>query len=405
MKKLIIILGIISATVACQKKYDEPTVTFPEAGEVITMDTLLNKFVGYPIKFEDNLSMYATVTMDETDGNIYKSVYIQDGDKALNLRLLNGGGLYKGDSIRIDLKGTVLNQYNGVMQLDSVDIDKNIVKIDVDINVDPLVLTLDQLNTNLQSRLVKLENVQFIAPQIDGTYADGTNQVDRDIIIEDANGNTAVLRNSGYSNFADEMLAQGSGSIVCIVGVFGNSVQLLARSYAEINMTGPRFEGIQYAKNFDDGSISSDGWMQYSVSGPEVIWETSAAGGAASDYAVIRNYVNGVNIACENWLISPSMDLSGLSAPYMTFQNAYNYTGNPIEVFVSTNYDGSSNPSTQGTWTSLTFTSSAGGWVWASSGNIDLSSYISTNTHIAIRYTGGSTDGSTWEIDDIKIIG
>jgi len=405
MKKLIIALGIISLITACNKKYDEPIVTFADAGEVITMDTLLNKFVGYPIKFEENLSMYATVTMDETDGNIYKSVYIQDGNKALNLRLLNGGGLYKGDSIRIDLKGTVLNQYNGVMQLDSVDIDKNIVKLEANVNLDPLVLTLDQLNTNLQSRLIKLENVQFIAPQITGTYADGTNQEDRDIIIEDANGNTAILRNSGYSNFADEMLAQGSGSIVCIVGIFGNSVQLLVRSFSEINMTGPRFAGILYTKDFNDGSITSDDWSQYSVMGPEVVWETSSAGGAETDYAVIRNYVNNVNVASENWLISPAYDLSGLSAPYFTFQNAYNYSGNPIQVFVSTDYDGSSNPTTQGNWTSLPFTLSGGSWTWVSSGNIDLSSYTSNNVHIAIQYTGGSTGGSTWEIDDLKIIG
>lgn len=405
MKKLIIALALITAVVSCQKEYDEPVVTFQNAGTVITMDTLLNKFIGYPIKFEDNLSMYATVTMDETDGNIYKSVYIQDGDKAINLRLLSGGGLYVGDSIRIDLAGTVLNQYNGVMQLDSVDIDKNIVKQEVDVNIEPLVVTLDQLNTNLQSRLIKIENVQFIAPFLDDTYADGTNLEDRDLILEDANGNTAVIRNSGYSNFANELIAQGSGDLICIVGIFGNSVQLLARSFAEIQFNGTRFSGIQQIKNFDDGSITSDGWMQYNVSGPEVMWETSSAGGAETDYAVIKNYIDGSNIACENWLISPSYDLSGLTSPILTLNNAYNYSGAAIQVLISTDYDGSSDPTAQGAWTSLTFIQSAGSFVWANSGDIDISAYNTDNVHIAIKYTGTSSGGSTWEVDDIRILG
>lgn len=410
MKKLIIAIALITSVVACQKKYDEPVVTFPEAGEVITMDTLLNKFIGYPIKFEENLSMYATVTMDETDGNIYKSVYIQDGDKAINLRLLSGGGLYVGDSIRIDLMGTVLNQYNGVMQLDSVDIDKNVVKQEVNVMVEPLVVTLDQLNTNLQSRLIKLENVQFIAPQLDWTYADGDNLENRDLMLEDANGNTATIRNSGYSNFADELIAQGSGDLVCIVGVFGNSVQLLARSFAEINLTGPRFSpGILLIKNFDDGSITSGDWVEYSVLGNEVMWDASSSGGAATDYAVIRNYVDGSNIACENWLISPQIDLTSVTAPVLSFENDVNYSGAQLQVLVATDYDGTSNPSTQGTWTDITslitWDSNPNGWGFESTGDTDISQFAGQNIRMAFKYTGSSSDGSTWEIDNIQIKG
>ncbi len=404
-KKIIIALVIGTAVISCQKTYEEPTVVFPEKGQTITMDSLLGLFNGYPIKFTENLSMYATVTMDETDGNIYKSVYLADGTKALNLRLLSGGGLYVGDSIRVDLKGTVLNQYNGVMQLDSVDIDKNVVKQTVNVTIEPLILTLDQLNTNLQSRLIKIENVQFIAPQLNKTYADDVNQESYDFIIEDASGNTALIRNSGYANFAAELIAQGSGDLVCIVGIFGSSVQLLARSYAEIDMTSPRFSGIQILKNFDDESITSDGWMEHHVYGTDAIWETSSSGGAATDYAKISNYVDGVKYDTENWLISPSIDLSSISSPLLSFNNAYNYTGPILELLISTDYDGTSNPTQQGTWTNVSFTLAPGGWVWANSGSIDLTSYVGTNVHFAFKYTGTTSDGSTWEIDDIKILG
>ena len=405
MKKLIIALGIVSFASACQKKYEAPTITPPQAGQAITIDSLLNMYAGFPIKFTDDLSLYTTVTMDQEDGNIYKQVYIQTGNKALNMRLLQGGGsLYKGDSIRVDLKGTILSQYNGVMQLDSVDVDKNVVKLDVNKNVPPLVTTIDQLNTNLQSRLIKLENVQFIAPELGGTYADKTNLQSKDVILEDANGNTAIVRSSGYSNFADEPVASGSGSITCIVGVFGNTIQLIIRSFDEIDMNGPRFAGIQELKNFDDGSVTSGGWMQHSVIGNNVLWETSSAGGAPNDYCQISNYIDGTKYDSENWLVSPSYNLTNISAPFLNFNNAFNYSGPTLQVLISTDYDGTSDPNTA-TWSALNPILSSGSWAWANSGNVDLSAYKTSNVHIAFKYTGTSSSGSTWEIDDIKIIG
>jgi hypothetical protein len=402
MKKIIIALGFISIITSCLKKYDAPEVSLPQAGQVITLDSLLMMPFG---KIEQNLSLYTTVTMDQVDGNIYKEVYVQSSDKAINVRLLQGGSsLYKGDSIRIDLKGLTFSQYNGVFQLDSVDVDKNVVKLDVNKNVPPLVTTIDQLNTNLQSRLIKLENVQFIAPELGGTYADKDNLLSKDVILEDANGNTVTVRSSGYSNFANELVATGSGSITCIVGIFGNSVQLIIRSFSEIDMNGPRFTGIQEIKNFDDGFVTTGGWSQHPIIGANVLWETSSAGGATSDYCQISNYVGGTKYNSENWLISPAYDLTSLSSSYLNFNSAYNYTGPALQVLVSTDYDGTSDPNSA-TWTTLAPTLSSGGWAWANSGNVDLSSFNSSNVRIAFKYTGTTSSGSTWEIDDIKIIG
>jgi hypothetical protein len=40
---------------------------------------------------------------------------------------------------------------------------------------------------------------------------------------------------------------------------------------------------------------------------------------------------------------------------------------------------------------------------WTPSGDVDLSSYISSTTYIAYEYLGSANSGSTWEIDNIKI--
>ncbi len=386
---------------SCQKEYDNPPITELKAGQTISMENLIGMYAGNPIKFDSTYSLYATVTMDETDGNLYKNVYIQDGNFALNLRTTSGGGLYVGDSIRIDLNGTTLSTYNGVLQLDSVNVDKNIVKIAVDQDAIPTLLTLDLINANLQSRLIKVENVQFIVPELGMTYADKENNESVDITIEDCNGNTMLVRTSGYSSFANEKIAQGNGSIVLIVGVFNSDIQLYIRSFKEINLNGDRCEGQVIVKNFNDDEVNSGGWQVQQVIGNDT-WVTNDQG-ASSSYCQISNF-NGANNACESWLISPSIDLSTITAPKLHFLNASNYSGPNLEVFVSTEYSGTGNPNDVN-WVNLSPVLSAGGWDWVNSGQLDLSSYSSTNTHIAFKYTGTTSNGKTWEIDDIIIIG
>ena len=103
------------------------------------------------------------------------------------------------------------------------------------------------------------------------------------------------------------------------------------------------------------------------------------------------------------WLISPSIDLSGESNPIFKFINAYNFAGDPLEVLVSTDYDGVSDPN-DASWNDLNPILSSGGWDWVSSGNIDLSLYQTGPIHIAFKYTGSNSDGSTWEVDAIQIV-
>jgi len=73
-----------------------------------------------------------------------------------------------------------------------------------------------------------------------------------------------------------------------------------------------------------------------------------------------------------------------------------------MEVLVSTDYDGISAPSTA-TWTTLGVNLSAGSFAWVNGGPVSLNSFLTTNVYIAFKYTGTSTSGKTWEVDDIII--
>ena len=402
MKGLIIILTIGLAVFGCRKKFETPPIQTPKAGAIITLEDLIASYQGSAIKFNDSMSVYATVTMDESDGNLYKSTYIQAGDFALNVRLLSAGGLYVGDSIRIDLKGTVLSTYNGVLQLDSVHADNNIVKMAVDRDITPLTISVVDVNPNLQSRLIRLENVQFVYPALGGTYAYAADNESKDLIVEDCDGNTVLFRNSGYASFADEVIAEGNGSITAIVGIFNGDVQLLIRSFNEIKMDNERCAGQLIVKDFNDESIESGGWHIEQVTGTDA-WETNDQG-ASSFYCQISNYNGTSNNACESWLISPGINLNEIVTPKLSFINASNYQGANLAVLISTDYNGIGDP-TLATWTALNPILSTGGWAWVNSGLIDLSPYSSENAFIGFKYIGSNNDGKTWEIDDIVISG
>jgi len=406
MKKTLSILFICTAFVSCKKEYDTPPLKEIPQTPAITIDSLRNwqTAIGGKISIQSELSVYGVVTMDDMDGNIYKNFYMQDATGAINVRILSGGGVYRGDSIRIYLKGTILSKYNGVLQLDSVDVNNNIVKINTAVPFAPQITTVDQITPTMESRLVQLNNVQFVGYELGNTYADKPNLQSKNILIEDCNGNTIIVRTSGYSSFADQVIASGNGTLTAIVSHFNyNELQLYIRSYSEINMTNPRCPGILVYKDFNDGSITSGGWTEQKVLGTTA-WETSSAGGAPNPYAVIKNWNGSVNIATENWLISPSFSLVGSADPILTFKNAKNYAGPVLEVLVSNNYSGTGNPNAA-TWTQLSPTLSSGSWAWISSGNLSLTPFIGANVYVAFKYTGSTSDGSTWEIDDVLIKG
>ena len=77
------------------------------SGNIITIADLKSMYPGTDLSISEDYNIYAYVTTEETDGNFYKEAYIQDNSGAIRLRLQASGGLYIGDSIRINLNGKV----------------------------------------------------------------------------------------------------------------------------------------------------------------------------------------------------------------------------------------------------------------------------------------------------------
>lgn len=415
MKKLFAILLVISCGVffSCKKEHSLPAPKSPpaESGK-ISVDSIIRKFVSYYVtsvplptkhfRFPDDVNLYCTVTADETNGNIYKSVYVEDNTGGLKINLINGYGLNVGDRIRINLNGVLLNSYGSVVQLDSIDIEKRVVKISSGNPVTPVKVTFNQIKSTVnglsifQSRLVILDSVEFAPSDKGQSFADTSiYKFTLERTLLNSFSSPVIVRTSGYANFAKASIPCGKGSVVAIVGQYYSTIQLTIRSLKDVNLTTGNCPLL--IKHFNDGSITSGGWTNYNVTG-NINWTYDTYN--EQKYARISNYVSG-NVACETWLISPPFDISNAPSPRFFFQSAYNYSGPALQALVSTNYSGG-NPNAA-TWTVLNPVLSPGSWVWLGSGNISLSSFKSPATRVAFKYTGTSSAGSTWEIDDIAV--
>ncbi len=404
---LTIILASTLFFTSCEKEFDAPPIKENTIGDIITIADLKAKRVAnnnVDLKITEDLSLYAVVTMDELTGNLFKESYIQDATGAINVRLTSAGGLYQGDSIRISLKGPVITEFSQMMQLDSVDVDDNIFKQATQKDRTPeLVSSVSAITpfSGHQSKLIRLENVQFVAAELPGTYAVGATQTTENHFLEDAASTASpiIVRTSGFANFADDSLPTLNGSIIAIVSQFNNDMQLLIRNPNEVNFVNPRTGpcvGIATTKDFTDANVTSGGWTTQNVSG-SINWAT---GGTSNLYGVITNTSS--QLVGETWYISPAIDFSTSSCPSFDFRSA-TFAGNTaLELYVSSNYDGVSLPTTA-TWVQLFPTLSSGGWSWANSGSMDLSAYQQAGVYVAFKYTGSSSAWNTWEVDDLKI--
>ncbi len=397
--------------------FDEPPLSDIPVGTVLTISELRDIYENEPILFEDDYSVYATVTMDDKSGNIYRNAFIQDETGAINLRLQAPGAVYQGDSVRIYLKGTIMDSYMQMLQLDNVNVDRNIIKKANGKTVEPQLLSISDIGSQHQARLIKLEGVQFIASDAGEPFADSENLMNVNRMLEDCDGNQIIVRTSGYANFADELTPELNGSVIAILSQFRSDFQLYIRSLSEVDMNDPRcgdddngtdpgeavtFIDEDFQSYPDYAVINQNGWMSYAeVGGRDWIVRTHQGNHYAQ--ATAYNSSDPVNIM---WMITPPIDLDAMSNPVFEFESAQAfYTHDGFSLHISGNFNGSD--VTGATWEPLA-ARLAGEQdpsnTWIHSGYIDLSAY-SGIVHISWRYEAEEPLGNTgsFRVDNVKL--
>jgi predicted extracellular nuclease/2',3'-cyclic-nucleotide 2'-phosphodiesterase (5'-nucleotidase family) len=172
----------------------------------------------------------------------------------------------------------------------------------------------------------------------------------------------------------------------------------------------PPISALLIDEDFDDcdNGFPSD-WISYSVAS-NADWDcsddTRGASGNAGDYAAEMNGY-GADVASEDWLISPEFVLSGEDA-YLSFSSMSKWSGPHIEILISANYDGTSDPN-GATWDNISEAEDNAAqndsYDYVDVEDVLLESLDGTY-RIAFKYvstgTGGG-DGTTYTIDNVEL--
>ena len=419
MKKIIVLLILVWLGItlnSCKKKPDEPPVTDYHTARyysVPQLRALANCSVALVcekrFKYEDYFT--GVVIADHVSGNFYKEIYVRDryNTGAIRLDLLSSTcNFFIGDSIRMNLKGydIGINVDTEMLEIDSVDCEKAIVKFASGADPQPIdVILTSRTYKNYLCDLVRIKGVEFTSPNKNAIWSDAilSNSLNRAIKDCSGIGDSILVRTSNYANFAGQKTPTGIGTIVGIATAYGGAIQMAIRTPNEVSMNSTTcISNFYLGKDFNNFSVTSGGWTQQSVLDPGTIWTASTFGGET--FGRISGFYSSVNHNSENWLISPSINLSASTNPVLIFETAANYTGNLLEVMISTNYT-SGLPATA-TWVPLSGynLSPQSGWVWTPSGLISLSGFKTTNTRIAFKYTSTTSASATYEVDDILVM-
>ena len=162
-------------------------------------------------------------------------------------------------------------------------------------------------------------------------------------------------------------------------------------------------ENILYLLNENFESDDFESFIPYDLYG-EQSWRIASYNG--NKYAYMNGYANGAPHKNIDWLISPEMN-GMFQNITLQFKTAKNYSGLDLELLISTDYDGASEPTEpEFHWTPLTvlFDWSSGEYEWIESGVVDITEYTGEHFYIAYVYESTDEEAASWEVDDVKVI-
>ncbi len=285
---LLIIVSGFFITSCVDNDFDEPenTLVIDDAdvmpiGDLLALLTsnsgvvLDEGAIGAEVKY-----IKGTVTADDASGNFFKTVTFQDETAALSIaadRNELNAEFPTGNSIYIKLNGLTLGYDANLPRLGYIIEDDRLQRIpDLLVNdfmiaggvgevILPTVVTISEISQNSNdyfNKLVSIEQAEFTLGFVGQPYADADNPdgpESTNAMIEDCDDNEIIVRNSGFSDFAREIMPSGSGKITGIISVFNDDLQMFIRDLNDIDFMELRCDGSggQATNELEIASIKS----------------------------------------------------------------------------------------------------------------------------------------------------
>ena len=384
--------------------------------------TIINSDNGYK-QIEKDMMIKAVVTGNDVSGNIYNQVSVQDASGAIIIAI-NGSGLSGylpvGQEILVNLKGLYIGSYKKLPQIGGVntklsDGSLGMGKIERAIwnehfkilnpgeadasTVVPEEFDLKKLtdaaymDANV-GKLMTLKKVKFASANGTNVWAPDDTNTSLELIDAETgkkiSSSNLVVRNSGYSKFANEVVPQGVFDITGIFTRYNNTWQIVLRSTDDLKPVVLAY----LSEPFDasQGNFTIDNIKL--ADGVEFVWKwASAAYGMKAS-----GYVNGSKQELQSRLKSPAIDLKSAKSAKLMFDQAINYASDmKQECKVQISTDGK-------TWTDLDVQGypTENSWTFVSS-TADLTKYCGKTIYIGFLYSSSPTGAPTWEVKNFAV--
>ena len=415
--------------------------------EMISITQLKNLSVsGEAVEITSDLVMKGYVTSSDATGNFYKEIYIQDDPTSPTdgVRLLidfsDSYNMFNiGREIYISLKGFYIGEYrtgDGVVSIGEYDagqnrisnireaiVKKNILRSSNISDLTPLKVKFSEISDSHIGIMVEISDVNVVSSQVGKPFVDPNDSYDTQRNLEACEGfgkTSFILETSAFANFKQNLLPSGTGTIAGIVSKTynGDNLVLMLNSIDDVNLTGEAcsllnindFDKVleeTFDNVVDNSNFDYAGWINYAEVGGE-LWTEQFYGG--NGYVEFSGFRTGddVNIG---WLVTPAFDLSGASSAYINFKLAQHHlddeVNNTLEVFVSTDFDGSDVLAANWDKINVTIPGEDVSWyAFQDVGLVDVSSY-SGNLYVAFKYVGSGNDTSLdggYFVDDVLFL-
>jgi hypothetical protein len=218
---------------------------------------------GGATKIETDVIIEGYVVSSDKSGNIYKSLSIQDKPENPTAAIkisIDRTDIYTtynvGRKMYIKLKGLAVGYSFGSVQIGiakdtelgripSTEVDKYILRSCEVAEIIPKKVNINQLDKSMLEMLVEIENVQFKENEIGNSYANVDNTTTVNRVLENFNSSCnlldeVIVRNSGFSDFKNQILPEGKGSVVAIFSNYYDDYQLYLRDMDDVKLSEPR---------------------------------------------------------------------------------------------------------------------------------------------------------------------
>lgn len=271
----------------------------------------------------EHIFIHGRVISSDASGNIYKNLVIQDETAALTFSL-NQASMYinnrLGQDVVVDMTGLCLGYYRNLQQVGYSKYIEPLETGEIKFSAIPssekyddilqlgfmaydywmaqsyknglpnekftfermggqypdgnaYYITLSSLNdlsgiplAEMQSQLVELQNVHFSDAEAGiETFAPYEDSANRTLIFAD--GTSMIVRNSGYSNFYNQVLPKGTGTVRGILSYYGSDWQLVLRDRDDVQISTKGQLDDPYTVEEAIEAQGLSGWMQAYIVG------------------------------------------------------------------------------------------------------------------------------------------